>query len=254
MEIRAAEPADLDRIREIAAASFQSSFSLSPEEIESILEDAFSEERLSERLSDPNARVLVAEHETDAAPPIGGFADAEIEPQPTLRWLHVDPVARGAGIATALVDRVHEEAGGTPLTARVLEEAVEGGEFLERFGLRKTGSDHVEYTGVEFAVSVFTAAEDTDRTATEEPAEPSVAVPESVTADGRERPVDRENPIPGRDAPFFRTTVDADRDEPYGYFCSNCGSTDVAADGLDRLECGNCGNAHLADEWDGAYL
>ena len=40
----------------------------------------------------------------------------------------------------------------------------------------------------------------------------------------------------------------------WGYFCSECASTDVSADGLDRLECGNCGNTHRADQWDDAYL
>ncbi len=84
--------------------------------------------------------------------------------------------------------------------------------------------------------------------------EPTVPVPESTPTDGTDRPVDRDETIPGREAPFFPTYSGEDRTERYGYFCSNCGSTDVSADGLDRLECGACGNLHLADEWDDSYL
>jgi arylsulfatase A-like enzyme len=62
MEIRAAEPADIERIRAVARDSFQSSYSLSPQEIETILEDVFTEEALSERIADPDALVLVADH------------------------------------------------------------------------------------------------------------------------------------------------------------------------------------------------
>jgi ribosomal protein S27AE len=103
--------------------------------------------------------------------------------------------------------------------------------------------------GEEFAVTMFIEGEGTETSN-----EPTVAVPESVTVDGVDRPVDRDDSIPGREAPFFTLYVADDTEEAYGYFCSQCGSTDVSADGLDRLECGNCGNAHLADEWDDAYL
>ena len=53
---------------------------------------------------------------------------------------------------------------------------------------------------------------------------------------------------------FFSVYTADDHDEPYGYLCSQCASTDVTADGLDRLECGDCGNAYRVDEWDGSYL
>lgn len=65
-----------------------------------------------------------------------------------------------------------------------------------------------------------------------------------------DRPFDREQSVPGRDAPLFVLHTSEGRSDPYGYFYSNCGSTD----GLDRLGCGECGNLHLADEWDDSYL
>jgi GNAT superfamily N-acetyltransferase/ribosomal protein S27AE len=251
MEIRPAESDDRARIEAVARDSFQSSYSLSPQQIETIVEDAFADSTLAARLDDPDAVVLVAESALDGTDTeeIHGFVDVDDGETRTIRWLHVDPEARGEGIATALIERVREDDAGRSLAARVLDDAVEGHEFLERFGLEQGGNDHVEFGGEEFAVALFTS-----EGGAHTPNEPTVTVPESVTVDGAERVVDRDEPIPGREAPFFALYSDESQEDPYGYFCSECGSTDVAADGLDRLECGDCGNVHLADEWDSAYL
>ena len=247
MDIREATPDDSERIARVAESSFNASFAFSPEEIATIVEEAFSEEALSERLTDSEGWFLAAEAELDGEAVLAGFLDGTAAGR--IRWLHVDPEARGQGIATALIERLREDHGDQPLTWEVLDDAVEGGGFCEQFGLAEQGRDSLEIGGHEFGVTVYGEG---DRT--EEPNEPSVPVPEAVSADGESRPLDRENPIPGQEAPFFRTFVTDARESPYGYFCSQCGSTDVTADGLDRLECGDCGNTHLADEWDDSYL
>jgi GNAT superfamily N-acetyltransferase/ribosomal protein S27AE len=247
MEIRQATPADSDRIREIAEGSFQSSFQLSPEEIETLVENQFADPNLSERLDD-NGRFLVAEDDVEGVEAVNGFIDVT---QPgTVRWLHVDPTARGQGIGTALVERILDDRDDDdPLAWKTLEDAVEGGEFCTRFGLTEQGRDWLEIGGHEFPVTTHAEGERADR-----PNEPAVPIPETVHAGGEARPVESEEPIPGQDAPFFRLFTDEDRASAYGYFCSQCGSTNVNADGLDRLECSSCGNLHDADEWDGGYL
>lgn len=249
MKIRPAEEGDSERIRAIAEDSFQSSYSLSPQQIETIVENAFADDSLTERIDDSNAVVLVAEDTVEDTEGVQGFIDVGTGAERTIRWLHVDPTARGNGIATALVERIREEDDGTPLAARVLEDAVEGLEFLEQFGLQRDGHDEIEFGGEAFPVALFTEGE-----GTETANEPSVAVPDSVTVEGADRLLDRDDQIPGREAPFFQIYSDEAQEDPYGYFCSQCGSTDVIADGLDRLECENCGNVHKADEWDGGYL
>ena len=248
MEVRPAESADRERIEAIARDSFQSSYSLSPQQIETILKEEFGETTLTERLDDSGTVMLVADHTVEETETVLGFIDVAVGTEAMIRWLHVDPEARGEGIATALIDRIREDAE-IPITARILEDAVEGGGFLEGFGLEPDGNDRAMIGGEELAVTLFTEGEGTDTTN-----EPAVAVPESITVDGVDRSIDRDETIPGREAPFFSVYSDDDEDGPYGYFCSQCGSTDVSADGLDRLECGNCGNVHLADEWDDAYL
>lgn len=247
MNVRPADVDDRTAIREIAQQSFRASYSLSPRQIEAIVGGVFSDDALADRIDDPAVAILVAEDEASAL----GFVDVEIGDGGTLRWLHVDPDARGGGVGTALVEQVRADLTATerPLTARVLEEASEGDTFLERFGLQQTDSVQVEFAGERFYEHVYTAEErPRDETGS------TVEIPESVSVDGDEHPVDRYEPIPGTEASFFSIYVDDVGGQRYGFFCSNCASTDVSADGLERLECGNCGNRHLADEWDDAYL
>ena len=249
MNVRPAESDDREQISAITRDSLQSSYSLSPEQIETILEEEFDDTALTDLLDDVDTTVLVAEEPVDGTETVRGFITVEIGPEATIRWLHVDPTARGEGAATALLERVREQYAEKPIAASILDEAVEGGDFLKEFGLKQGDHDQILVGGEEFAVTMFTEGQ-----STETPSEPTVAVPESVTVDGEERFVDQDDSVPGNQAPFFTVYNAADEEEAYGYFCSQCGSTNVSIDGLDRLECGECGNTHLADEWDDAYL
>lgn len=248
MEVRTAIADDRTVIRDIARESFETSYSLSPLDIETIVERVFAEDRITDRIDDPDVLVLVAEDDEDG---VVGFADAELREEGVLRWLHVDPDARGRGAGTSLVERVRAifEDGDREFTARVLEEASEGKEFLERFGLHRSGSEHPDYADESLQELVYTAGGEED-----DPNEPYVDVPAFLTPDGDELPVGRDDPIPGTESPFFAVFANDGREDRWGFFCSNCGSTEVSADGLDRLECSNCGNEHRAEEWDAAYL
>lgn len=252
MNIRKAETDDWRTIVDIAERSFQSSYSLSPEQITVIVEHAFSEEALADRLEGSDHLLVVAEDQVDGETRVVGFADVDLDGGGTIDWLHVDPEARGGGVGTRLIERTREAVaeGDGRLSAWVLEEATEGGEFCTQFGFGESDTVEVEFGGERFFAHVFTEGEETD----EEWADPTVDVPERVRIDGDELFVDRDEEVPGVEAPFFPVYREESHEERYGYLCSNCGSTDVSADGLDRLECGECGNVHLADEWDDAYL
>ena len=247
----------------------ESSYALSPQQIETVLEAEFAADALAERLSGDDRRIYVAEAEIDDETEVNGFVDVATTDGTEIRWLHVDPEARGAGIGTALVEHVETELleAGADLTAVVLEDAVEGRDFFEQFGFTEAGTEWVEFDGEELSATILSTAEDTE---SETPSEPSVEVPETAAVGDETYAVDRESPIPARDAPFFPLRAEgAEADESdgtdgeesesstpdaEGYFCSSCGSTNVTADGLERLECGDCGNRHRADEWDAAYL
>ena len=249
VNVRPMESGDRERIGEISRDSLRSSYSLSPDQIEMILQEEFDDAALTDLLDDSDTIVFVAEVTVDGTEAVRGFVTVELGTKATIRWLHVDPTARGDGVATALLSRVRERFADKPIAASILDDAVEGGEFLEGFGLKQTDHDLIRLGGEEFAVTVFTGGQSTMA-----PNEPTVTVPESVTIDGVDRFVDRDDSVPGSEAPFFTVYCADDETDAYGYFCSQCGSTNVSIDGLDRLECGECGNTHLADEWDDAYL
>jgi GNAT superfamily N-acetyltransferase/ribosomal protein S27AE len=246
MTVRPATTDDCAAILGVAERSFQASYSLSPDQIEALLQEEFSEEELTARIEDDTTLLVLAEDEGEVL----GFADADIEGA-TLRWLHVDPLERGNGVGTALVERVIQEVAGheDTFTAHILEEATEGDSFLERFGLNRSDTKAADFGEQRLSVHAYT------RTAQKvEANEPAVKVPDGVMVDGSEKPLDREERIPGTEAPFFVIYTAPNRSERYGFFCSSCGSTAVAADDLDRLKCSSCGNKHRADEWDDAYL
>lgn len=264
MHIREAEMTDREQIRALVEQSFQFSYALSPQQIETIVEGVFAAEPLGDRIDDPAALLLVAEQDVEGETKVVGVADAA---ESTLRWLHVDPDARDQGVGTALFERVRETVADNDeeLTVRVLQQASEGGEFFTQFGLTHVGSGELEFDGEEFEEDIYAESdaegtdappepsEPADAGGAEEPGEPVIDVPSQLDVDGEQLVVDREEEIPGTDAPFYQMSQEAGG-ERYGYLCSNCGSTDVSADGLDRLECADCGNKHLADEWDDAYL
>ena len=253
MNVRPAEPEDRVQLVEVAERSFEASYSLSPERIEALLGEEFSEEAVGSRLDADDAAMSVAEAERPERdePAVVGFAEVDLG-DGTLHWLHVHPNYRGEGAGTALFDRAREaveEHTGGPIAARLLESAVEGESFLDRFGLSQVGTGERAIGSEEFHEYRY------ERGGTEaDVGEPEIDVPGTVDADGEPRPVDGDDPIPGREAPFLRVRETESGEQNYGYLCGQCGGLDVASDGLDRLNCGDCGNEHLADEWDDAYL
>lgn len=251
MEIRHAETEDLESIEDAASRSFQTSYAISPQQIEAVVEDQFSPEALEARLGDDDRRILVAENPEEMEPDIALQGFVEFTADGTLYWLHVHPSARGRGVGTELIEYVQDELddGERPMEARLLESASEGSQFLERFDLYWTENDAVELGGERFDVQVFS----TDG-AEQEPNEPVVSVPDVVTIDDETRALNEDEEVSGTLAPFYLVFETADYEEPVGFFCSQCGTTNVTADALERLECNECGNNHRSDDWDPSYL
>lgn len=251
MEIRTAETEDLDAIADAVDRSFQTSYAISPQQIEAVLEDQFDQAVLEERLDESDRVLLVAENPEEMEPDIDIQGFAEFTTDGTLRWLHVHPSARGRGVGTELIEHVQNELDdeARPMEARLLESASEGSQFLERFDLYWTENDAVELGGERFDVLVYST-----EGSEQNPNEPVVSVPDVVTIDDETRALDEDEEVSGTLAPFFLVFETADYEEPVGFFCSQCGTTNVAADSLERLECNECGNNHRSDDWDPSYL
>lgn len=245
MDIRPAKAQDTNRIRQIAERSFQTSYSLGPEQIETIVDETCSDEALTARIEADPTRIFVVTDDHELV----GFADVAFDDHAFLQWLHVDPERRGEGAGTELFERVQTAAEDRdlPVVGRVLTEDEEGESFCEQFGFEQG-----EQTKIEMEDETFFGHSYVKPNTVFSPAEP-VEVPETITADEKILLVDEAESTPGTKGPFFKTYEERSGDS-YGYYCSKCGSADVGSDTLGRLECQNCGNKHLADEWDAAYF
>lgn len=248
MEVRPADTDDSAAIKDVAERSMRASYSLSPRQIETLIEEEFGADALDAR--DGESLTLVAEDDGELVAVALGSQEGDAG---EVKWLQVAPEYRGQGAGTELVERAREELedrGAGTFRMRVLRQNSEGQEFAERFDLHRGDRQQVSVAGEDLVEFVYTSEADADDE-TNEPNEPSVDVPDTLTEDGDELSVAGDEEVPGEESPFYAVYRDGDR---YGFFCSNCGSVDTYADDLDRVKCTNCGNLHRPEEWDGAYL
>jgi ribosomal protein S18 acetylase RimI-like enzyme len=243
MEIRTAEPADTEAIRELAYRSMEASYTLSPQTIEGAVAQWYDDDAMDEKLDDEDLVMLVAEGE-DA---LLGFSEAallEADGDGDLNWLHVDPDYRGDGIARTLFDATRErlmDMGASRMRGRVLRDNTAGNDFYEYFGFVQVGSGKVDIDGSDYVENIY--VEDNP-----EELEPL------TTDEGRELFVDYNDADRATLAPFLAVYTDADRGDRWGYYCTNCESLDVAVDTMGRIECNDCANISKATRWDAAYL
>lgn len=233
----------------------------------------------------------------DEEPVIAGYVEGRLqEPRGEVRWLFVDPELRGLGIGTSAFDAAVEaltDAGATEIVATTFEANAEGGDFFDRLGFERVDERTIDVADETLHAVVYAepgsqqaSEEGTDADATtgadadsanedaagdeEEdqlPDDPrELDLPETDRADGATtaRTEDGQQVFlafeemeSGTDGPFFATYLDEAKEDPHGYYCSNCGSLSVTADVSDRIACPDCGNDHTersSDAYDGAYL
>jgi ribosomal protein S18 acetylase RimI-like enzyme len=248
MDIRPATESDSDTIREVAEQSFRTSYALSPEEIEAIIDVEFGTDALAERLDEDSVLLYVAEDDEAVI----GFVEAQVtEGEGRLVWLHVAPPSRGQGAGTELFERATAELRDRTsdrIRAVVLSEDQEGGEFFEQFEFEEGDTGEVDIGGTTFRVEYYTDEPG------ESQGEESVVPDDEITVDGQRRYVDHEETIPGDEEPFLVVFEDEDRENQYGFYCTNCGTFTDSIDSLGKIVCDTCGNVHRPDEWDRSYL
>ncbi|RRJ32846.1 GNAT family N-acetyltransferase [Halocatena pleomorpha] len=242
MNIRTAKLEDGAAVRAVARRSLETSYSLSPQAIESAVTQWYNEEELTNKLEESEYVVLVAERgET-----IAGFAEGvvvESGGDGDLLWLHVDPDYRGNGVGERLYDAIYDRLmtmGAARLRGRVLRDNHSGNDFYEQHDLVKAGDEHVDIDGTQYVENIYVEDELTDI--------------ETITSENGGVHIDYDDAERGSVAPFFAAYNDTERTNRYGYFCSNCDSLDIAMDAMGRAECNQCGNQRKATRWDAAYL
>ena len=163
MELREPETADVERIRELIESTLTTSYALSPQQIEALLEDDFDGERLTEALEASDSVTLVAESTVNGTETtVGGIVEAEFdvdEGNGEVRWLFVDPEHRGGGIGTELFETAVgslRKQGAERITATTFEANREGSQFFEQFGFEHTDDRQVELAGETLVEHVYT--------------------------------------------------------------------------------------------------
>jgi hypothetical protein len=74
-----------------------------------------------------------------------------------------------------------------------------------------------------------------------------------TTPDGDEVYVAADEAERGSDGAFLAVYRTPDREQRYGWFCTNCESFDNAMDSMGRIQCNECGNLRKPTEWDAAH-
>lgn len=250
MEITDATSEDASAIKDVAERSMEASYAVSPDTLEAILNEQFDAERLEDVIESDDGVLLVATDDGEVA----GFAEAEIaDGVGTLTWLHVATEFRGMGAGSGLFEaareRLHDQ-GVSSVRARELADNAEGQGFFEYFGFEKAEQDRIEIAGENLVVEVFAESESETEGEDETDSEPQ----ETVETDDGTMYVDRDEELAGESGPFFVAYTDEEYEEQYSFYCGNCESIVEAVDGMDRIECENCGNLNKPDEWDGGYL
>lgn len=258
--IRPVESDDAERLRELVDSSMTTSYALSPNDIDAILQSDYLEETLFDPSDDSETVVYVAELDGVLA----GVASATFDSDDAaIRWLHVDPERRGAGVGSALFERLaeeFEERGSDQKRAVALAANTTAGAFFERFGYGKVDERQTEIGGRETVEYVYQegAEEESDEMPSDDPAAEQEEVPDypdNVTGEDGEELFLGEDAFLGTEGHLVPTYTDADRSEEYGYYCLNCESIDVSMSSMDRIRCANCGNTRKpGTDYDDSYL
>lgn len=249
MKIRSATERDNEGIKEIAEQSFQASYSLSPLDIESIIEVEFGAENPGSRLDDDSRMVFVAEEDEELL----GFVEArQNDDSGEIRWLHVAPTERGYGVGTELFEHVLadlRERAVENIQATVLSDNQEGGEFFQQFDFEAGGQTERKFDERTLHVETYQIhpAEQTNEDFT-------IPENEEITVDGSTRFLDAQAAIAGDEAQMLPVFADEAHEDHYGYYCTNCGTFTDSVDGQGRIICEDCGNEHRPEEWDESYL
>ena len=246
MEIRPLESADTDSVRRIARESLEASYSvLRDETIETAIKEWYAADMFDEYLSSDEMVFLVAVDNDGAI----GFSQSHIleaDDKGRILWLHVDPEHRGKGVATDLFNATREllkEHGTDRITGLVLAENEEGNHFYSTHGFEKLYDRTITIAGTAHVENVYG----------EEGAEFGELEPQTAADDERIY-VDFAESSRGSAGPFHPSYGDQDRNQLYGWFCSNCETTNNAMNSMGQIECNECGNLRKATRWDAAYL
>lgn len=251
MNVRDATAEDVDAIRTVARESLAASYghALPEDVIDESVERWYDAAGLAEEVDRGDAVLLVAVESNEVVGFAQSYVASQRETVGDVDWLHVLPTRRGEGIGTELLTAVEaalRDRGVDRVEARVLEANDEGVAFYEDHGFEQAGERAVEIGDGRFTERRFSKEFDAETG--------SVVLEARRGPNGERLYVDYDARERASLGPFYVAYADRDREERYGWFCSNCGGFEAAMDSMGRVECANCGNRRKPSRWDAAYL
>lgn len=249
MEFREATPDEIDHIRKVARASLEASYApaLDPERIEDAFEKWYSQDRVVDRIEDPDVQYYLLEDDGTVV----GFSECEHETDDEvgeLHWLHVHPDHRGHGYGKRLLEETERalfDRGVTRIEGYVLAVNEAGNTFYQEHGFHQTGERTVDLGAETITERTYLKLpDDSGPVALTEARDLPDGTTVYVAFDERER---------GSKAPFYVAYSDADRQARYGYYCANCDAVDVSMDTMERITCNQCENTRKPTVWDATY-
>ena len=248
MEFRHATASDASAVRSLARASLDASYSsfLSPETIETAVDEWYDDEAFEALVEEKDSTVLVAVDDEPIA-----FSQSAIvgrrDPVGEIQWLHVHPDHRSGGTGSRLLARTREallDDGAGTIHGVVLAENEAGNAFYESHGFELAGSRETEIAEETYTENRYVSSGE----------EYSPSGRQAHEAEGETVYVDFAEPARGSIAPFYTAYETAAGTERYGWYCGECESLSTAMDAMGRIECTSCGNRRKATRWDAAYL
>ena len=251
MDVRDATAEDVDAIRTVARESLAASYghTLPEEVITESVERWYDAAGLADEVDREDAVLLVAGENGEVIGVAQSYVVSQREVVGDVDWVHVRPTRRGEGVGTELlraVEAVLRDSGVDRVDAQVLEANEEGVSFYEEYGFDPAGERTVEIGEGRFIERRFSKPFDDDVG--------SVVLEARQGPDSSRLYVDYDTRERASVGPFYVAFEDRDRNERYGWFCSNCEGFEAAMDAMGRVECANCGNRRKPSRWDAAYL
>lgn len=254
MDVREATESDVDGIRRVARASLAESYDVIDERLRDDAVDTwYGESDLAEQFTDDDAVFVVALDDGEVV----GFAQSFVVDRGDGRsgeidWLHIHPDHRGRGIGDQLLKRVETELlkqGVDSLVGRVLEANEDGQEFYEHEEYEPAGEREVSVGDETFVELTYAKAATDESTDFDE-----VLVESREGPDGQTLYVAYDESERASKEPFYVAYEDPEKETRYGWFCSACGSFDVAMNAMGRAKCSSCGNTRKPTRWDSAHM
>jgi GNAT superfamily N-acetyltransferase len=251
MQLREATRADAEEIRSVARESLAASYGdVLGQDVVDRAADQWYGDGLGDDIAADGSLYAVAVVDDEVVAFSQSYLSGPEDDIGEIHWLHVAPRERDTGLGTALLAFTEAELRRRDVgqfRGRVLAANELGTTFYEDHGYEPIDERDIEIHDEEFTEQVYGKQVTSSRGH-------ESSLERRQLADGETVYVAFDEADRASKGPLYVVYHDRDRSEKRGWFCSACGSFEVAMEPMGRAECNECGNRRKPTRWDAAYL